>query len=288
MTQDMPPRQPSEDSDTASQHAEKLAVLDGQPEPVVAFSHLYDHNDHVADHAHDRAQLLHPSCGVVAVTTDAGRWLVPPGHALWIPAGTRHAVDAIGRAETHSIYVRQDAGAMMSGHFPGQPPAQLPQHLHVAGMTPLMRSLMLEAVRLRGEPHAPRSAFILGAMLHEITQLPERPLGLPFPTHPKLARICRSFVASPSAHLEIKQWADAIGMSRRSFTRLFRRETGLSLSTWRQQACLLSALPRLSAGEPVTTIALELGYDSVPAFTTMFRRMLGTPPKTYLRNRPED
>lgn len=263
-------------------------MLNAQPEPVVAFSHLYHHNDHVADHEHDRAQLLHPSSGIVAVTTEAGRWLVPPGHALWIPAGIRHAVDAIGRAETHSIYVRRDAGATLSDQFPGQPPARLPLHLHVAGMTPLMRSLVLEAVRLRGQPASPRSAFIVGAMLHEIMQLPERPLGLPFPTHGKLAQMCRSFVASPSAHLEIDQWAGAMGMSRRSFTRLFRRETGLSLSTWRQQACLLSALPRLSAGEPVTAIALDLGYDSVPAFTTMFRRMLGAPPRTYLRNRPED
>ena len=32
-------------------------------------------------------------------------------------------------------------------------------------------------------------------------------------------------------------------MSRRAFTRLFRRETGMSFMAWRQQACLLCALP---------------------------------------------
>ena len=89
---------------------------------------------------------------------------------------------------------------------------------------------------------------------------------------------------APVGHLNIDHWADAAGLSRRSFTRIFRRETGLSLSTWRQQACLMAALPRLSAGEAVTAVALDLGYDSVPAFTTMFCRMMGTPPKTYLRN----
>ncbi len=73
-------------------------------------------------------------------------------------------------------------------------------------------------------------------------------------------------------------------MSRRTFTRMFRRETGLSLSTWRQQACLLSALPRLTEGEPVTSVALDLGYNSVPAFTTMFKRMLGAPPRHYLHS----
>lgn len=55
-------------------------------------------------------------------------------------------------------------------------------------------------------------------------------------------------------------------MNRRSFTRLFRRETGMSFAQWRQQACLAVALPRLAAGEPATTTARGLGYDSTTAF----------------------
>jgi methylphosphotriester-DNA--protein-cysteine methyltransferase len=70
-------------------------------------------------------------------------------------------------------------------------------------------------------------------------------------------------------------------MSRRTFTRTFHRQTGLPLSTWRQQALLFAALPRLADGEPVTRVALDLGYDSVPAFTTMFKRMLGAAPRSY-------
>jgi AraC-like DNA-binding protein len=44
---------------------------------------------------------------------------------------------------------------------------------------------------------------------------------------------------------------------------------------------LLVALPRLAAGESVTAIALDLGYDSPAAFSTMFRRLLGVPPSRY-------
>lgn len=72
-------------------------------------------------------------------------------------------------------------------------------------------------------------------------------------------------------------------MSRRAFTRFFRKETGISLSTWRQQAAVFTALPRLAAGEAVTAVALDLGYDSVAAFTTMFRRTMGTAPRAYFR-----
>ena len=264
----MPPSQ----IETIDDRVVRLAAVEAATEPAVAFSHFYDDDEHVPEHEHSRAQLLHPSTGVVTVTTNAGRWMVPPGHALWIPAGTRHAVDTVGHVDMHSVYVRPDA---IDG---------LPRHLHVTGLTTLMRSLIVEAVQFRDAAGTPRSNFILGAMLHEILELPERPLGLPLPSQRQLAQLCRDFVARPSAHLEIDHWADAAGMSRRSFTRIFRRETGLSLSTWRQQACLMAALPRLSAGESVTAVALDLGYDSVPAFTTMFCRMMGTPPKTYLRN----
>jgi AraC-like DNA-binding protein len=71
-------------------------------------------------------------------------------------------------------------------------------------------------------------------------------------------------------------------MSRRTFTRVFRRETGLSFTMWRQQACLVAALPRLVAGEPVTRVAVDLGYDNPAAFTTMFKRVLGASPRAYL------
>src|SRR5690606_18991120 len=128
-----------------------------------------------------------------------------------------------------------------------------------------------------------RAAAIMRLILHEIPQLQERPFALPFPADPRLVRLCRAFVAAPSAATTIDQWATRAGMSRRSFTRAFQRETGVSLSVWRRQAILLAALPLLAGGRSVTEVALDLGYESAPAFTTMFRRMLGVAPRTYLR-----
>lgn len=248
------------------------ALVEASDIPVLAFAHRFAGSEHVSEHEHSRSQLLHPTTGVVIVTTQIGRWMVPPDHALWIPAGTRHAVDTIGAVEMQSAYVRLDAIN------------ELPAHLHVTGMTRLMRSLLDETVAIGAEAHDARSNLIRSALLHEIPILPERPLGLPIPRDQRLADLCRDFIALPSAQIEIDNWADHIGMSRRSFTRLFRQQTGLSLSAWRQQASVMAALPRLSAGEPVTMVAMDLGYDSIPAFTTMFSRVMGAPPKAYLRN----
>ena len=117
---------------------------------------------------------------------------------------------------------------------------------------------------------------------YEIGTLPELPLSLPLPTDRALARLCRKFLLRPTAAQEIDDWADLLHTSRRTFTRLFRRETGLSFVTWRQQACILAALPRLMAGASVTRTALDLGYENPAAFTTLFKRILGAPPREYL------
>lgn len=240
---------------------------------VVALWTDYPDQYYVMPHRHGRSQLLYALSGVVMVSTGNGRWMVPPEHAIWLPAGVEHAVDMLGEVKMRSIYVRP--GAI----------AGLPEDLQVFAITDLMRSLIIEAMTLpREEQLGDRGALIQDLLLYEILNLPERPLALPLPANRRLAQICRRFLEAPSPHATINEWAKDAGMSRRSFTRAFRRETGLGLSMWRQQACMFAALPRLADGEPVTTVALDLGYDSVAAFITMFKRMTGEPPRSWLKH----
>ncbi|OYR18705.1 AraC family transcriptional regulator [Brucella thiophenivorans] len=251
-------------------HEDRIAMLEKLSGPVIALPTEYPDGYFVPQHSHSRAQLLCASHGVVLVTTDAGRWMIPGDHAIWIPAGVKHSVEIVGDVFMRSIYIAVDA---ISG---------VPDYLHVVGMTDLMRCLIIDATLVDSIPEpGSRDALVIELILRDLHTLPQRPLGLPFPADIRLQKLCRDFVKSPSARATIDDWADRMAMSRRSFTRHFQRETGVSLSVWRQQACLFAALPRLSEGEPVTSVALDLGYDSVSAFTTMFRRMLGVSPKFY-------
>jgi AraC-like DNA-binding protein len=125
----------------------------------------------------------------------------------------------------------------------------------------------------------------MALLVDEIGRLPEQPLGLPFPASGRLTALCREFLDRPIPGAKIDDWAGRLNMSRRSFTRLFREETGVSFATWRQQACIFACMPRLARGEPVTTVALDAGYESVPAFITMFKRMLGASPRSYFTAR---
>ena len=225
----------------------------------------------IPPHSHDRHQLLHALSGVVLVASHGGRWLVPPEHALWLPAGCTHSVEMLGAVRMRSVYVR-----------PGDLAA--PETPRVLGMTPLVRALIVEAVTMMSRPVDPsRDRLVADLLLAEIPRLPEQPLALPLPSEPRLLRLCRAFIAAPHARASLDGWATRAGMSRRSLTRHFRLETGLTLDQWRQQACVFAALPRLIDGDKVTSVALDLGYDSPAAFTTMFRRMLGHTPRAYTR-----
>jgi AraC-like DNA-binding protein len=152
----------------------------------------------------------------------------------------------------------------------------------VIQVSPLLRSLLEAACDVVPEYDLDgRDGLVMALLLAELARAPTVPLAVPFPRTAEMARKCQAFLDHPTPHDTIDLWSAALGMSRRAFTRLFRRETGLSFGAWRQQACLLIALPRLAAGEAVTTIALDLGYDSPAAFTTMFKRLTGVAPSQY-------
>ncbi|MDP9199971.1 MAG: helix-turn-helix domain-containing protein, partial [Pseudomonadota bacterium] len=57
-------------------------------------------------------------------------------------------------------------------------------------------------------------------------------------------------------------------------------------ATWRQNVRLMEALSRLAVGQPVTSVAFDVGYNSPSAFTAMFRRAFGHAPTQYLAKAP--
>ena len=223
-------------------------------------------------HSHQRVQLLCVLSGVVLVTVERSRWMIPPGHALLIPHGLQHSVEMLSDVSMKSIYLFPEKSALAQ---------RTPQVLEV---TELARSLIIEAIRLRDLAADNRKAdLVLKLLMEEIASLEPRPLGLPFPADNRLSLLCRAYMAAPSANARLDDWAAKLAMSRRTFTRFFLKETGVSFVTWRQQASLFACLPKLAEGAPVTHIAMLAGYDNVAAFTTMFRRLLGTPPRSYMR-----
>ncbi|MFK3649580.1 AraC family transcriptional regulator [Lysobacter enzymogenes] len=229
------------------------------------------------EHAHARGQLFGAHRGLLSVGTGRGRWLVPASDAVWVPPHRPHSLRSHGPAfDGWSVYVAEAACAAL----PAEPCA--------LAVSPLLRAAVARAAQWPSaaalDPAQERLAQVL---LDEIALAcasggPDR-LGLPMPQDPRLLRVARALADQPADPRGLAAWAELAHLSERSLTRHFAAETGYSLLQWRQRARLLRALERLAAGEAVTTVALELGYDSVSAFAAMFRRHLGAAPTHYLR-----
>lgn len=242
--------------------------------PVAAMAKSFPDRHVIARHHHARAQLLHAVAGLMTVETDAGTWLVPPEQALWIPAGVPHLIRVTGRLEMRTLYIRDDASA------------HLPATCLVLAVSPLLRELIVRATLLPVDyPEAGPGSAVMSLILSEIQAMQSLPLHLPMPRDRRLLRLCSLVQADLAATHSREHYAARVGLSPRSLTRLFRRETGLGFVEWRQKARLLAALPRLDAGEPVTAVAVALGYGSPSAFAAMFRRAMGITPRAALRPR---
>lgn len=86
----------------------------------------------------------------------------------------------------------------------------------------------------------------------------------------------------PAYRWTLQELAERAFMSRSSFALKFKETVGETpmeyLTRWR----MLLAVDRLSnSGEPISTIAVSLGYESESAFSTAFKRVMGSSPRHY-------
>ncbi len=225
---------------------------------------------HAPRHCHPRAQLIYAGSGVMRIETDVGCWVIPPLRAVWVPPGITHCVDALGKVEMRTLYIRADIAARFGAQC------------SLVEVGPLLRQLILSLCELpTNYDEAGRGGLIAQLALQEIRFLGTPALHLPLPASEKLMRVCQQMIQQPEAAVTIETLADQLAMSARTLARRFEKETGLSFRQWRQQARLIEALARLASQQPVAQVADALGYASASAFTAMFRRTLGVEPSRY-------
>ena len=132
----------------------------------------------------------------------------------------------------------------------------------------------------------PLQKRLVASFLDELQNIPTiEHLSIPFPQHPGLHIVAKRIINEPEDMNSIDYWAKAAGLSRRSFTRHFHEQTGLSFVLWRQRAKLYVALLRLAEGQEVTRIAMDLGYQNPSTFIAVFRKQFGLTPTRYIRAR---
>ena len=237
---------------------------------VVIRHTAYPRGHHITPHWHGRAQFVFAVAGTMRVRTARHAWIVPPSRALWVPAHTVHEIQMHGIVDMHSLYLDGVAGAGM------------PASCAVLDVTPLLRELVVRAAALpatydeRGE-----DGLLMRLLMAEIRRLPHCALDLPLPESTDLTQLCERILADLSTRRPCNLDAGELNTSTRTLYRRFLRETGITFARWKQQARLLESIRRLAEGAAVTTVAVDLGYESPAAFSTMFRRALGVAPRAF-------
>ncbi|WP_412764881.1 AraC family transcriptional regulator [Pseudomonas sp. NGC7] len=249
--------------------------VDEVSRPVVAMSATMVTKDwEHAQHQHRKAQLLYSVRGILNCEIEEGVWIVPPQCAVWIPGDLPHSARGSGETECYCLFVEPDAAP------------DLPKTCCTISVTPLLRELLL---KVAGFPKLysldGRENRLIATLLDELAAAPVEDLHLPMPRAPRLRRLAEMLLSNPTDKTSKSDWATRIGMSERSMSRLLLQEIGMSFGRWRRQLHVILALQRLTKGESVQTVALELGYENASGFITMFRKAVGKPPARYLSDR---
>lgn len=221
-------------------------------------------------HDHDWAQIIYAARGVMQVEARSQVWTIPPLRALWMPAGVVHHLQFCSETKMRTVYLHP---SLVRG---------VHDDIRVISVSTLLRELILEVVRigmLRRENRLHRS--LADVLVNQLMAARDAGLSLPLPRDPRALAVADRVIAAPGDHTPLSQLSDEAGASARTIERIFAEETGVSFGRWRQQARLQLAVERLAAGESVTNVALDCGYESTSAFVEMFKKAMGTTPGKY-------
>jgi AraC-like DNA-binding protein/quercetin dioxygenase-like cupin family protein len=248
------------------------------PRPLAAMAKTFNGGTEIPPHHHLRDQFIYAVTGVMRVRTEKDAWIVPPDRAVYLPAGTQHAITMRGHVEMRTLYI-------VSKAHEGLPAAPA-----VLEVSPLLRELVLalidEPVIYDEKGRGGSAAFLI---LLEIARARRLSLVIPMPHDPRLLRVCQSLLENPASTLTLESWADQAGASVRTLARLFEAELGMSFAVWRQRVRFHNALEAIIAGEPISRVAQRNGYRSSSAFSAAFRKAMGEAPSSLrVDGRPRD
>jgi AraC-like DNA-binding protein len=215
-------------------------------------------------HDHGWHQIVFAAAGVLAVEDDETRWLVPPGRAVWVPAGTRHRLVARTAAELRTIYIAPSF-------------APLRDAVATFAVTALLRELVLHVVSIGMlDRHDAAHGRLARVLLDQLLEVDEYSFTMVEPRDP-LARAASELLADDPT-VPLRDVARRVGCSLRTLERRFP-----NVGTYRQQVRIARAIELLAGGASVTATAAEVGYATTSAFVVAFRKLLAETPARYVR-----
>ncbi len=218
-------------------------------------------------HAHDCGQFILVEAGTSHLYTELGTWVIPARRIAWVPPGVLHKS-------------RSSGGGTGWVLIPPLMLQDMPSRACVLRTSALTIAALQRVAQL--DSSDPMASLLWRVIAQDILSARPEPLEVPMPSSARLLKAAHRVLASPTAHISLDRIAAHAGMSRRSFARHFRSQTGLSFARWRRAVIAQHSLELVASGHKVSSVATDVGYESVSAFIAMFRRQYGESPRQFL------
>ena len=121
-------------------------------------------------------------------------------------------------------------------------------------------------------------------LVHELNISKSSPFCLQTYENKTFQKITDIIIKAPHEKRSLPYLANHFGMSERTLSRLFKKETGMTYSQWKNRLYLMLSFRALLEGNSVSNIAYDLGYESSSSFIYQFKKTLGVTPKVFLKN----
>jgi AraC-like DNA-binding protein len=223
--------------------------------------------------AFERHVLIYGLEGLFLLETNEASWRLPPSRIAWVPAGTMVKATTIKQVRCTSLFFRPDFADDVSPVF------------RVFPGIPVVREMIKHARRWTVKTHEPDDEIerffrtLLDLCRNELRST--RQLSLPKAQSKELTQALAYTQQHLRDPIRVEDVAREAAMSPRTLMRRLNAEIHMTWTQYVQQARMIRAMEHLARGMQVTETAFEVGYQSVPAFTTAFRKLTDTTPTEY-------
>ncbi|WP_295898891.1 AraC family transcriptional regulator [uncultured Vibrio sp.] len=226
-------------------------------------------------HFHPWHQIVFPLTGLLQSEIATKSIIVPHNGMLYIPANTTHKSVAVTDTQFFAIYLNPEHSVSYS------------KRAKSCAVTPLTKQMLLQLLSSDLERYTEQMETNLLSVLRDQISLSETyEIPLLIPTDRRLNAIFEQLQRYPDLSLTLPEWANKVGASERTLSRVCAKEFNQSFSLWRQNVRLVLSLQMLEAQDSIQNIAIELGYTSDSAYIQAFKRVFGQTPNRYRDQQP--
>jgi len=224
-------------------------------------------------HSHPFIQFHYAREGALYIAVGNDAYIIPASYGLWVPAFMPHRVQTASETLLESLDIDPDYYAASGGSV----------ELKLVAVSDFARSFIHHATQTIAEFYDAdgKDGRLVATLLDVLKDLPAARFGMTWPTAPALLEVCQTISEFPDQPHLMDVWAEHVGMSPRTFSRRFIKETGLTFSNWKRRHRLLQSVMLLRQSKSVTEIALMLGYSSTSAYTYAFHQLFGVSPTRF-------